>query len=364
MSSESVLWPLGDHTLGKHRVLEEYLKAWFPIVASRFPRLLFIDGFAGPGEYTGGELGSPLIALRVFSDLEKRPGARVTYLFVEADPKRADHLQLMVDTYLESVGADYDVRVRPGTFEDVVGSGLSILAAEGRGLPPSFAMIDPFGVDGLPLDLVRRLLAQRSSEVYISFMFESMNRFHSHPNFEAALDSLFGDPDWRPFFDIADFDERHRAVCSYYAERLRSAGAKYVLRFDLREDRRLRYTIFFATSNLLGCDRMKSAIWKVMPTGDFVWRGVHARQMSLDLELADSVHFQDALRGRFSGKGWISIREVNEFAQSDLVPFPSSQLRRSGLRPLEDAGYLEVQVPGRSRHGLSYPKGCELSFLC
>ena len=362
MSSDSVLWPLGDHTLGKHRVLEEYLKAWFPIVASRFQKLLFIDGFAGPGEYSGGELGSPLIALRVFSDLEKRPEARVTYLFVEADQRRADHLQGMVDHYLESVGADYDVRVRAGTFENVVGRGLSILEGDSKRLPPSFAMIDPFGVEGLPLDLVRRLLSQPSSEVYISFMYESMNRFHSHPNFEAAMDSLFGDAGWRPLFDIADLEERHRAVCSFYAGRLRNAGAKYVLRFDLREARRLRYTIFFATSNLLGCDRMKSAIWKVMPAGDFVWRGVNARQMSFDLQLEDFLPLQEALRARFSGRGWVSIGEVEEFSQSDFIPYPSSKLRQHGLIPLEDVGFLDVRRPSGFRRKHTYPKGCELSF--
>ena len=28
-----------------------------------FPEILYIDGFAGPGEYEGGEPGSPIIAL-------------------------------------------------------------------------------------------------------------------------------------------------------------------------------------------------------------------------------------------------------------------------------------------------------------
>lgn len=362
MSSDAVLWPLGDHTLGKHRVLEEYLKAWFPIVASRFPRLLFIDGFAGPGEYSGGELGSPLIALRVFSELKKQPDARVTYLFVEADTQRAHHLQDMVDRYLESVGARYDVRIRAGTFENVVGKGLSVLEAERRGLPPSFAMIDPFGVDGFPLDLVRRLLSHQSSEVYISFMYEPMNRFHGHPNFELALNSLFGGPGWKPLFELPDSDERHRAVCSYYADQLRNVGAKFVLRFDLREDRRLRYTIFFASGNVLGCDRMKAAIWKAMPAGDFIWRGAHAHQMSFDSLIQDTFPFQAALRDRFSGQGWVPFPEVLEFAQSDSVPYPSSMLRSGGLGPLEESGHMDVSVPGRSRRGRSYPEDCKLLF--
>ena len=46
----------------KHLILQGYLEAWYPKL--KFARrLVFIDGFAGPGEYLGGEKGSPLIAL-------------------------------------------------------------------------------------------------------------------------------------------------------------------------------------------------------------------------------------------------------------------------------------------------------------
>ncbi len=59
---KDILWELEPHTLGKHRVLRAYLDAWFPILSSWRKRILFIDGFAGPGEYKGGEEGSPQIA--------------------------------------------------------------------------------------------------------------------------------------------------------------------------------------------------------------------------------------------------------------------------------------------------------------
>lgn len=67
--SEPVLWPLDDHTRAKHRVLAAYLAAWLPVMgqqAKRFrgrkdpPRLLVVDGFAGPGRYETGEDGEQL----------------------------------------------------------------------------------------------------------------------------------------------------------------------------------------------------------------------------------------------------------------------------------------------------------------
>ena len=54
-----------EHTRAKHELLKKYLEAWFPILAiqGHQERVIFLDGFAGPGIYDGGEPGSPVIAL-------------------------------------------------------------------------------------------------------------------------------------------------------------------------------------------------------------------------------------------------------------------------------------------------------------
>ena len=57
------LWEIDPHTRAKHEILQRYLEAWFPILSSYHHRIVYIDGFAGPGRYKGGELGSPIIAL-------------------------------------------------------------------------------------------------------------------------------------------------------------------------------------------------------------------------------------------------------------------------------------------------------------
>lgn len=57
------LWTKEEQTEGKHLVLKYYLDGWFPILGSSHRRILYIDGFAGPGEYSDGQPGSPLLAL-------------------------------------------------------------------------------------------------------------------------------------------------------------------------------------------------------------------------------------------------------------------------------------------------------------
>ena len=63
---DGVVWDKSPHTAAKHNILRKYVQAWSAILAqgSFHRRIIYIDGFAGPGEYIGGEDGSPIIVLR------------------------------------------------------------------------------------------------------------------------------------------------------------------------------------------------------------------------------------------------------------------------------------------------------------
>src|SRR5438128_12591526 len=97
---KKTLWPLEPHTRGKHFVLRSYLDAWLPIMGTWNGRILFIDGFAGPGEYEGGEPGSPLIALNALKNhvAQSKITAEVVFQFIEKDVERAAHLQSLIST--------------------------------------------------------------------------------------------------------------------------------------------------------------------------------------------------------------------------------------------------------------------------
>lgn len=61
--SDIALWPLDPLTGAKHALWKLYLDRWFPIMGKHHQRINYIDGFAGPGEYVGGEKGSPILAI-------------------------------------------------------------------------------------------------------------------------------------------------------------------------------------------------------------------------------------------------------------------------------------------------------------
>jgi len=82
------VWDLEPHTAKKHEILRRYFEAWLPIMVKWNSRVLFIDGFAGPGEYSKGEDGSPVIVLKAARDHTHKFESELVCLFVEADRPR------------------------------------------------------------------------------------------------------------------------------------------------------------------------------------------------------------------------------------------------------------------------------------
>ena len=100
----SVLWPLEPATAAKHQLYKRYLDAWWPIMLQPsardgrlWTRLTYLDAFAGPGRYEGGEEGSPIFALQrllnhVAVDRMQLSQERVGLLFMEKRRDRYDYL--------------------------------------------------------------------------------------------------------------------------------------------------------------------------------------------------------------------------------------------------------------------------------
>ena len=119
----TTLWRREAHTEGKHLVLEHYLNAWLPILGmgNRNGRILFVDGFAGPGEYDGGEEGSPVVAMRVLAEHSAKAmiNADVVFFFIEEEPRRARHLADRVAHWRPRLPRTATIEVREGSFERV-----------------------------------------------------------------------------------------------------------------------------------------------------------------------------------------------------------------------------------------------------
>ncbi|MCY3958062.1 MAG: three-Cys-motif partner protein TcmP [Chloroflexi bacterium] len=364
MPPNTTTWDLDSHTRGKHLVLERYMQAWLPIMTKWNGRVLFIDAFAGPGEYSGGEPGSPVIALRALIDHRAKSYIRseVNYLFIEDDPDRSSHLQDILDDLEDELPSRCNYDVITSTFDETLTEVLDDIERQRTSLAPAFVMIDPFGVSNTPMSVVKRILDNPKSEVYISFMYESINRFRNHANFEWHLDELFGCPDWRQGANLNDREDRKKFFYDLYGKQLKNNGANYVVHFELYQGQRLVYAIFFGTKNLNGCDKMKQAIWNVDPLGEFRFRGKQLGQLTLGEAVVDFSPLEKDLQNRFKSRGWQKIEHVLDFVKSDGTAFHSGQLKMKTLKPMEANGKIEVRSGTRKKSG-TYPNGTVLRFL-
>jgi three-Cys-motif partner protein len=100
---KSTTWQLEPHTAAKHAILRRYLSAWLPILSQgSFGTVVYIDAFAGPGVYSGGEDGSPVIALKELIGHRAELTAKAVFHFVELDDDRAAMLEQRVKGLLAS----------------------------------------------------------------------------------------------------------------------------------------------------------------------------------------------------------------------------------------------------------------------
>ena len=353
------LWPREEQTEGKHLVLRNYLDGWFPILGRWNGRLLYIDGFAGPGEYARGERGSPLVALecvRRHKSEGRLANVEVIFLFMESKRDRADHLRDLLHEQAPIPNTQVDVR--HGTFDDHMTAILDYIGTQNATLDPAFVMIDPFGPKGSPMELIGRVLENPKSEVLISFMYEPIRRFREQPEYERSLDELFGTSRWRDCFGFGEEAERNRFLHGLFGEQLKKHGAKFVVPFELWKGNRYIYTLYFATGDRKGCDLMKASIWKIDPSGTYAFRGYAAGQLTLFGP--DTSQLEQQLRSEF-GNNWTPIERVDDFVMGDQTPFHNGHLRRMTLQPLERKGAIEVSRPQGGR-GFTAGKGVRIRF--
>jgi three-Cys-motif partner protein len=361
--SVPTIWSKDPHTNAKHRILEEYLKAWFPILSQSYPRIIFIDGFAGPGVYEEGEMGSPIIALDCLMNHSLKPCERKTefvFLFIEADSERAGILKGIIEKKYPHLPANVKIHIEHGEFEPTLGSLLDSLESKQKNLAPTFAFIDPFGYGGLPLYLVKRILAFAHCEVFINFAYDSINRFiEAKDTREEIFDKLFGTSEWRSIREIKDSGKRNQELTALYTKQLKTSS-KYVRSFEMINDfNKVSYYLYFATNQIKGFEEMKRAMWKVDPRGSFRFADTTDVGVKFLLSFGEETKYSDQADNIFSRfKGQIVNHEQIKNYCIEHTAFPT--FWSSSLKILENKGKISVITP-RKRKG-TFPPGCRISF--
>lgn len=362
------------HTLLKHAILRAYEERWARVLLarpdSRRTRVRIVDACAGAGQDEIGNPGSPLISIR---EAEKARGqlsamrgmpVEVQVIAIEKDRTRYSQLSHLVQAF----GG------RHLAWHGTLGDHIARLEPDFPNTPTLF-FIDPFGIEPLQAQVVRRALNGPANEVLLLFADQAALR---HIGAAAAVDvseepalslfddgdarptpppsrelqltadaairimtAAFGDERWRSAMDLPP-ERRRQALVDLYAALLRSMGATRVLSLPMiGKGSRLKYHLMFATKSGKGYEVMKDSIERAW-NGDLVEeRAVQMMRMGV---AAPTAAIDRTVRNRFAGRrvSWTGERPANSvrvFALQDTPAMPHQlEALKQRLAPLRAAG--------------------------
>jgi three-Cys-motif partner protein len=359
----ATLWKMEPHTAAKHRILQNYLVAWLPIMSKYNRRLVYVDGFAGPGVYEDGEPGSPIIALKAYLDHGHRHliDAELVYVFIEENAARVRRLKKEV-AHLGELPKNVVVEIIEGGFQDRFAEVLDEVDQQGANLAPTFAFIDPFGYSDAPMDLSGRFLQFDRCEVLIYVPLRHVNRFVGRTGQERAMNTLFGTDEWKQARALSGAT-RLRFLHDLFSDQLKKeCGLTYVRSFEIVSSANPAsgYTLCFGTKHLLGLEKMKESMWDIDPVEGQRYKDTTSAGMQpLFEQEVDTTLLRDALIDHF-GTSPFTIEDACEFTVIE-TPYIRSHVKKRTLKPLEADGKLEV-LTERNRKG-TYPDRTRMRFI-
>lgn len=359
---KDTIWEIDLHTLAKHEILRRYLGAWFPILSTYNRRVVYIDGFCGPGKYKGGEAGSPVVALKeALKHNERLASNQLTFLFVDERADRIVHLKNELSSF--PLPSNFLVYPVTGKFECELTDLLDRLASSGAQLAPTFAFIDPFGFKGLPFSLVRRLLKNSKTEIFVNVMIGFINRFLEHPDsqIQQYIVDLFGTEE---VLQIAQKSGNRIAELRLLYQAQLSKYARFVRYFEMRDcHNKTIYYLFFASNHPLGHVKMKEAFWKVDTASGFCFSDATDPNQYVLFEIDETPKLATDLANTFANQR-VPVDQVQSYVE-DETPFIATHMRRA-LKLLEEENKIavaEYKLNGKKRRKNSYPKDAVVEFF-
>ena len=370
----SPLPEIQPHTLAKHQILRYYLNEWFPILGSAYGSLRYVDGFAGPGEYVGGQIGSPIIALQTIEQHRyfktfSTSGKFVEFIFVEKDSNHYKNLQSQISASVWP--GSFKIASRQGLFEEAVKQ--LLLDSRRVDSPPTLVFIDPFGSAGFPMALLERLASFDRMEVLINLNYnEFVQWILQDSSKHVTADRLYGGPRWRPAIELAG-SQRAIFLVDEYKRALQEIGWRGTSFEMVNFQNQKAYHLVFGTHSAKGMEAMKRAMRAASPTGEFRYMDRIGTDQNVipGLEIANEYAQEIAtLLCEKYACGEDTGREVafDCLIKENIDWHPrwlSSDLHKA-LKQLEYGDHRRIisvrKLDGEPRRPGTYPKGCVIKF--
>jgi len=366
---KETVYDAAPHTLAKHQILSKYLKAWLPILARQSQRiqcsdgrLLYVDGFAGAGEYKDNIPGSPLVAIETALQAVRDFPVPVQIVFIELRSDRVAHLRRLVDAERPRITDSGRILIEDpieGDCEEAIQRLIDEHQAQDQRLGPALFFLDQSGYSSFSMSLIRRILDHDVCEVFSYLNWNLLHPFMADKSKHEGISRAFGGDEWLSVIGLSgkEKEDRFRDV---YLDALRNrAGAAYAYPFAMRDlHDRVIYWLFFCSNNLRGLEEMKRAMWGVDRSGGFEFSDKHAAMIGTLFNYEDQDLANDLVEA-FIGQE-LTVGQIEEYS---LVNTPACKYK-GALKVLEKSGRLEPVDPPKGRRRLTFgDKGMRVRFL-
>jgi three-Cys-motif partner protein len=335
------VWAAEPHTLAKHGILKTYLQAWAAILAqspyTKARELLFVDGFAGPGEYKGGEAGSPIVALDALAHHSRPLPIPVRLRFIESDAERWAHLSQRLKAREALIAQSKNIRVDPPILGDCETDIRALIAARDgarQSLGPALFFLDQFGYSQVPMELIRSVMKHEKCEVFLYMNFLRLNQFLSDQSKWPGITAAFGDDRWKQALHTSGQKTETVLRESYIAAMRENGATDYAWPFAMFDSSgRLIHWLIFGTNNLKGLEQMKASMRKADKSGTYRFSDREDPGQQTFLSGFDDDWLADELAQHFQGKT-LNEHQVWEFVLTHtpchLYKTAVNKLRKQG----------------------------------
>lgn len=351
------LWSAPPHTLAKLKILKNYLQAYFPILGAGTPptrEILYIDGFAGPNEYTDHPVGSPTVAVTAAAAAVSQTGDRwrakgVKCVFIDREPWIVNHCRQKLEELPAHPRITYETL--QGRFDELLPQLIAQYPTHFKSDAPLFVFADPFGATGVPFASVEQILAASHSELFLNFDSDGLVRIlkaQAAGNAEANLSKSFGDESWRSELEVGERTPvLARRALDLFKKRLRSiSGVNYVFAFEMQKhEGTADYHLVFASKHRLGIEKMKEAMRAIAKErGGFEFCDASARTGSL-FRFDRPEDWAGTVHAEFAGTT-VAAAVVWDFVLNETLLVNAKGV----LERLEKTGYATIKRrPGAGR---------------
>jgi three-Cys-motif partner protein len=348
----SIEWPSEPRTLLKHQIYKQYADCWMGKILQRFPSATIVDAFAGPGAYSDGPDGSPLVIAKAFLGHSGRERFKPLRLICnESRTDRNEALRRRIDGLPAHPSLKLEV-LRPAAFDAALPEIEALANRSGEQLPTLW-ILDPFDIKSLSFDLVKRCLSGPRDEVLVTWFADEIYRFCQAAHFQESLTLHYGGEHWRDALEVSGEHERKEALIRIYQDRIESLPNVKSRSFAIAsKNETARYSIVYATHSDAGLACWNPVTWGLDPAAGRTASERRGAQDALFDERAQLRTALDALSGTAAPFAELQTLAVR-------LGFVERQLRSTLDEMMEDGRAIrETPLDARS----PWPEDCVVRF--